>query len=100
MPSRLKTQYVSGMSDSPMWKRGNFVRSTTSTFRPAWARIAAVVEPAGPPPITTTSYCLSNSGIITAFTIDDDFEQFDRRLLVTVDRADPAVGGVAAVALA
>ena len=44
-----------GMRDSPIWKRGNFSRSKSPTFRPCCARSVDVVDPAGPPPITTTS---------------------------------------------
>src|SRR5438132_6126083 len=44
-----------GSIDSPMWKRGNFSRSSTSTLRWRWRRKFAVDEPAGPPPATTTS---------------------------------------------
>ena len=47
---------LSGKSDSPMWNRGNRSFSKTTTLRPIWARSAAVVEPAGPPPITRTSH--------------------------------------------
>ena len=35
MFSRLNTQYVSGISDSPMWKRGNCSRSNSRTLNPA-----------------------------------------------------------------
>src|SRR5262249_14292959 len=43
-------------NDSPMWKRGKAARSKTRTRNPSRARTRAAVEPAGPPPITTTSY--------------------------------------------
>jgi hypothetical protein len=55
MFSFLSTQYVSGISDSPMWKRGNFSRSNRPTRWPCCAISVEVVDPAGPPPITTTS---------------------------------------------
>src|SRR6185436_17975460 len=55
MPSRSRTQYVSGMSDSPIWNRGKRSRSIRTTCSPRWARRVETVEPAGPPPITTTS---------------------------------------------
>ena len=32
MFSRLSTQYVSGISDSPMWNRGNWARSKSRTL--------------------------------------------------------------------
>ena len=38
-----------------MWKRGKRSRSNSSTRWPCWASRAETVEPAGPPPITTTS---------------------------------------------
>src|SRR5688500_1603202 len=43
------------MSDSPMWKRGNFSRSNSSTRRPCWASSVEIVAPAGPPPMTMMS---------------------------------------------
>src|SRR5262245_37796543 len=43
------------MSDSPMWKRGKRSRSNRTTRWPCWARSVEAVEPAGPPPMTTTS---------------------------------------------
>src|SRR6185295_16174517 len=47
---------LSGSRDSPMWKRGNFSRSRITAFRPARASTVAAEDPAGPPPITATSY--------------------------------------------
>ena len=38
-----------------MWSRGNRSRSSSITARPCRARRVAAVEPAGPPPTTTTS---------------------------------------------
>src|SRR5271170_3469015 len=38
-----------------MWKRGKRSRSKSWTRRPCWASRVAVVLPAGPPPMTTTS---------------------------------------------
>src|SRR5262245_12861717 len=55
MLSRLRTWYVCGMRDSPMWKRGPFSRSNRWTRRPFWATRVEAVEPAGPPPMTMTS---------------------------------------------
>src|SRR5688572_22750616 len=55
MLSRCKTQYVSGMSDSPTWKRGNCSRSNSSTRRPCWPSSDETVDPAGPPPMTMMS---------------------------------------------
>jgi hypothetical protein len=55
MLSRWNTQYVSGISDSPMWKRGNSSRSNSHTRTPRWASRVETVLPAGPPPMTTTS---------------------------------------------
>ena len=43
------------MSDSPMWKRGKCSRSKSSTLWPCCASRVETVEPAGPPPMTTTS---------------------------------------------
>src|SRR5437868_15262001 len=57
MLRRFRTWYVSGMSDSPMWKRGNFSRSNSRTLWPCCAMRVETVEPAGPPPMTTTSGC-------------------------------------------
>src|SRR6185436_17849203 len=55
MLSRLSTQYVSGISDSPIWKRGKRSRSNSCTLTPCCASREDTVEPAGPPPMTTTS---------------------------------------------
>ena len=53
MPSRFSTQYVSGISDSPMWNRGKRSRSNSATLLAALGDEAwTAVEPAGPPPIT------------------------------------------------
>src|SRR5215510_405956 len=38
-----------------MWKRGNCSRSSRSTRRPRRASAVAVLEPPGPPPMTTAS---------------------------------------------
>src|SRR5262245_3981952 len=43
------------MSDSPMWKRGKRSRSKSWTLWPCCAIRVEAVEPAGPPPMTTTS---------------------------------------------
>src|SRR5688500_4077543 len=118
MPSRSKVQYVSGISDSPMWKRGNFARSITRTLCPASATSVATVDPEGPPPITTTSYVSVASVMIPTSSLTliveqsphpelrhpaatpvwrlyrragDDCQQSDRGFLVAVDRADPPV---------
>src|SRR5687768_12343800 len=55
MLRRFSTQYVSGISDSPMWNRGKGSRSNSRTLKPCCAMSVDVVAPAGPPPITTTS---------------------------------------------
>src|SRR5262245_23122840 len=59
MLSRFRTWYVSGISDSPMWKRGKCSRSRRRTFLPCWASSVAAVEPLGPPPMTMTSISLA-----------------------------------------
>jgi hypothetical protein len=56
LPSSDFVTQVSGISDSAMWKRGNFSRSNNPTLNALCASNVDVVEPAGPPPITTTSY--------------------------------------------
>src|SRR4051794_6153676 len=38
-----------------MWKRGKRSRSNSCTRKPCWASSVDTVEPAGPPPMTTTS---------------------------------------------
>ena len=54
-PSVRRISLVHGSCDSPMWKRGNRSRSSTTTLRPRWASAVAAVEPPGPPPMTATS---------------------------------------------
>ena len=44
-----------GSSDSPIWKRGCRSFSSRTTCQPFSASRAAAVEPAGPPPMTSTS---------------------------------------------
>src|SRR5947209_332048 len=62
------------MSDSPMWKRGNLLRSTTRTLCPARATSVPTVAPAGPPPMTTTSNWSSKLG---GKTLGDSVELAD-----------------------
>src|SRR3972149_2740300 len=57
------------MSDSPMWNRGNRSRSNSATRRPRWASSVETVDPAGPPPITTTSHELSIDGCANSQTL-------------------------------
>src|SRR5439155_7021429 len=59
MPSFWSTQYVSGISDSPMWNRGKRIRSKSRTRKPCFAASVETVEPAGPPPMTTMSQAVS-----------------------------------------
>ncbi len=44
-----------GRSDSPMWKRGWWPFSSSVTCQPCCASRIAAAQPAGPPPITSTS---------------------------------------------
>ena len=44
-----------GNSDSPMWNRGWRAFSSSVTRQPLRASSVATVEPAGPPPMTSTS---------------------------------------------
>src|SRR5690349_6773850 len=55
---------LKGSSDSPMWKRGWRDFSSSTTSRPRMASSAAIVEPAGPPPITSTSQWSASTGEI------------------------------------
>src|SRR5512145_470571 len=64
-PSSSNIGMFIGSSDSPIWKRGCLDFSSISTSRPRCASNAAMVEPAGPPPITSTSHVLSCSTMIT-----------------------------------
>src|SRR5256885_10956892 len=67
-PIARRTSLVDARSDSPTWKRGNRSRSRSTTLRPARARNAAAADPAGPPPITSTSP--SNACFDTAPSVD------------------------------
>src|SRR5215470_4674783 len=55
MPSAEKTWSVWGRRDSPRRNRGNVSFSRIKTLRPSSRRRAAHVDPAGPPPMITTS---------------------------------------------
>ncbi|EWS64911.1 hypothetical protein Y695_01841 [Hydrogenophaga sp. T4] len=55
MPIFSNSGRLAGNSDSPMWKRGWWAFSSTTTWCPFSASKLATVEPAGPPPITSTS---------------------------------------------
>src|SRR5258708_14246027 len=66
MPSRAKVRWVSGVSDSPILKPVCGSRSSRATRWPAAATSVAAVDPAGPPPITTTSKS-SASRALSAF---------------------------------
>src|SRR5262245_42666148 len=78
MFSRSSTQYVSGMSDSPMWKRGKRSRSNSSTRRPCCASSVETVDPAGPPPMTTTSGFVSMVYLETLGDFAWDVDRFQR----------------------
>src|SRR5690606_17796838 len=54
-PRRLRIGMFIGSSDSPMWKRGWRSFSSCVTRHPLRASSVAMVLPAGPPPITSTS---------------------------------------------
>ena len=64
-PIAARASLTEASSDSPMWNRGNRSRSSRTTRRPRCASHAAAVEPAGPPPMTTTS----QSGLVTATSL-------------------------------
>jgi hypothetical protein len=51
----LKTRVDDGTNDSPTCGRGNNALSNTTELRPARDRYAAMLEPAGPPPMIPTS---------------------------------------------
>src|SRR5690348_7633035 len=55
---------LSGSSDSPMWKRGWCSFSSSTTFQRFCARNAEMVDPPGPPPITSTSHWYSGEGVL------------------------------------
>src|SRR6476619_7134940 len=59
-PRRSRIGTFIGSSDSPMWKRGWRAFSSSSTRWPRRARSAAAVEPAGPPPTTSTSVSMES----------------------------------------
>src|SRR6266478_55805 len=54
-PNRCNGWKVNGNMDSPMWYRGNFSLSSTSTRCPFSANNAAAEDPAGPAPMINTS---------------------------------------------
>ena len=65
-PRASKISFVQGSWDSPMWKRGNCSRSRRSTRRPRRASAVAVLEPPGPPPMTTASKSQASVGLMRA----------------------------------
>ena len=54
-PSARRTSLLHGSCDSPIWKRGNRSRSSTTTLLPRRVSAVAALEPPGPPPTTATS---------------------------------------------
>jgi hypothetical protein len=64
-PSLSNNSTLPGSSDSPMWKRGWCSFSSSTTRRPWRASSVAMVEPAGPPPMTSTSHsCVASMRLI------------------------------------
>src|ERR1700693_1968806 len=60
-PSFCSSGRLAGRSDSPIWKRGWRAFSIRVTRCPLRASKAAAVEPAGPPPMTSTSVSMTGS---------------------------------------
>src|SRR5271166_5384798 len=65
-PNRSNSGRLAGNSDSPIWKRGWRAFSSNTSSKPRSASMAAAVEPAGPPPITSTSQELGAVGAIAS----------------------------------
>src|SRR4051794_13851984 len=60
-----------------MWKRGKISRSKSCTRRPCLASSVETVDPAGPPPMTTTSGdAVAEAGMVVAAPLDQrqDFD--------------------------
>src|SRR6185312_5971775 len=79
-----------GSRDSPIWKRGNFSFSTTSTRSPCFRAKAAAVLPPGPPPTTITS----KSG--AAMPGEDDWRAIATASLGSGRADQPEDGGILA----
>ena len=60
-PRRSNNGRLRGSSDSPIWKRGNRSFSRTTTCLRFCASSPAMVDPAGPPPMTRTSHSRRSS---------------------------------------
>ena len=73
-----------------MWKRGNCSRSRRSTRRPRRASAVAVLEPPGPPPMTTASKSQASVGLMRAGAGGYGVEARDRLLVLA--RAHAALG--------
>src|ERR1700728_494488 len=70
-PSCSNNGKFAGSSDSPIWKRGWRSFSSRVTWWPRRASSVATVEPAGPPPITSTSVCRSAASPVDAAASGD-----------------------------
>ena len=64
----LNTRVEDGTSDSPTCSRGINSRSNTTQFTPFLARYAAMLDPAGPPPIMPTSKSGADEFMSAAFS--------------------------------
>src|SRR5262245_47031166 len=62
-PSSWNTRLVEGTSDSPTWSLGWMSFSRMTTLWPSLARYVPNAEPAGPPPMTSTSASSSGTGM-------------------------------------
>src|SRR5581483_8304523 len=63
-PSASSARNADAVNPSPQHlSRGNRARSTTTTSRPARARVIAAAAPAGPPPTTTTSVACTTEDV-------------------------------------
>src|ERR1700676_1569846 len=65
-PSCSSSGRLAGSSDSPIWKRGWRSFSISVTWWPRRDSRVATVEPAGPPPITSTSVCCTDASPLDA----------------------------------
>src|SRR5947209_8994327 len=82
-----------------MWKRGKLPRSSNRTLRPLSASRVAVVEPPGPPPMTTQSYrsLMAIRRGSSGSRVDDNLQQLDARFFVAVDGSEPAIERLARI---
>src|SRR6188768_301640 len=100
MPASSSSSMLYASRLSPMEKRGNFWRSSTSTRCPRRASSAAASDPAGPAPMTNTSACESfkarGAWVIACASGRAQRNQYHRVAAADLeDQCTAALGGVA-----